>query len=246
MPTIDWDRFKWYGVLAIGVAFSAAGLVIAVTRDSFGWVVFLFFLVCAAMAVHELWPQLIERHKSENPDRVLERYPGPVVLRVPQLKQIFFLVSGVVFGGCLAFVALYGDLMTVENAFLWLGVGLMAAASPVMLLAILRGSTLRLDADGLQIYQGLKRTRFPWRDVSEFSVADAGVLSPARSLMVVFDEKSTKDGAVAAFNRSLLGRSGGLPDSFGMEPRDLAWLLNEWRARALSNPPPPSQSRPAP
>lgn len=242
----DWDRLKWYGVLAIGAAFSAGGIAMIVSGEQRGWVVFLFFLFCAAMAVHELWPQIIERHKPENPDAVLGRYPGPLVLRVPQLKQIFFLVSGLVFGGCLAYIALYGDLGVVENAFLWLGVILVAAASPIMLLAILRGATLRLDADGLQIFQGLKRTKMAWRDVSEFSVADAGALSPNRHLMVVFDERSAKDGAVAAFNRSLVGRSGGLPDTYGMDPSELAWLLNEWRARALASQPPPSQSPPAP
>lgn len=242
----DWYRLKWYGVLAIGVGFSVGGIAMIVSGERRGWVVFLFFLFCAAMAVHELWPHIIERHKPENPDTLLERYPGPVVLRVPQLKQIFFLVGGLVFGGCLAYVALYGDLGIVENAFLWLGVGLIAAASPLMLLAILRGATLRLDAQGLQIFQSLKRSNHRWTDLSEFSVADAGALSPSQHLMVVFDEASTKDGAVAAFNRSLLGKSGGLPDSYGMEPLDLAWLLNEWRARALASQPPQSQSHPAP
>jgi hypothetical protein len=242
----DWYRLKWYGVLAIGAGFSAGGIAMIVSGERRGWVVFLFFLFCAAMAVHELWPQIIERHKPESPDTVLKRYRGPVVLRVPQLKQIFFLLSGLVFGGCLAYVALYGDLGVVENAFLWLGVTLVVAATPFMLLAILRGSTLRIDADGLQIFQGLKRTRLSWRDVSEFSVADAGVLSPAQHLMVVFDEASTRNGTVAAFNRSLLGKSGGLPDSYGMEPWHLAWLLNEWRMRALASPPRPPQSHPAP
>lgn len=242
----DWYRLKWYGVLAIGMGFSVGGIAMIVSGERRGWVVFLFFLFCAAMAVHELWPHIIERHKPQAPDTVLARYPGPVVLRVPRFKQIFFLVSGIVFGGCLAYVALYGDLGAVENAFLWLGVILVAAASPIMLLAILRGATLRLDVDGLQIFQGLKRTRIAWRDMSEFSVADVGVLSPAQNLMVVFDEAGTKNGTVAAFNRSLLGRSGGLPDSYGMEPWHLAWLLNEWRARALSSPPPPTQSPPAP
>jgi hypothetical protein len=242
----DWYRLKWYGVLAIGIGFSAGGIAMALSGEGRGWIVFLFFLFCAAMAVHELWPKVIERHQPDNPDMVLGRYPGPVILRVPRSKQIFFLVSGLVFGGCLVYVALYGDLSLAANTFLWLSVLLVAAASPVMLLAILRGSTLRLDADGLRIFQGLKSTTLRWRNVSEFSVADAGMLSPAQHLMVVFDEDSTKAGTIAGFNRGLLGRSGGLPDTYGMDSWQLAWLLNEWRGRALASPQPPSQSSPKP
>ena len=239
---IEPHRLQWYSVLAIGILFSIGGIAMVVSGDSRGWVVFFFFLFCAAMAVHELWPRLIERHVPDNPDTFLQNYPGPVTLRVPTFKLIFFVVCFVVFGGCLGWIALYGDLGAFGNFFMWLGVAGAVLATPIYLLSIIRGSTLRLDAQGMHVAQGVKRSFHRWTDVSEFSVADAGVLSPARAPIVVFDEAGTKDGKIAAFNRSLLGRSGGLTDNYGMEPSQLASLLNRWRARALANIQPPSQS----
>jgi hypothetical protein len=100
---------------------------------------------------------------------------------------------------------------------------------------------LRLGPDGMQIFHGLKRSTHQWSDLSDFSVADVGMP------MVVFDEATITGGAVGAFNRNLIGRGGGLPDTYGMDPWSLAALLNEWRARALSvTSPPPSRSSPMP
>jgi hypothetical protein len=95
-------------------------------------------------------------------------------------------------------------------------------------LTILRGSTLRLDADAMHIYHGLKSSTHRWADVSAFSVVDVG------TLMIVFDDATMRDGSLVQFNRSMIGRGGGLPDTYGVTPEDLAWLLNEWRQRALS------------
>ena len=236
-----WYRLKWYGVFAIGVAGTAAAAFILIFKsgEAFGWVAFFFSLLCAVMALHELWPHLIEG-RSTSPDTVLQRYPGPVILRTPRRKLIFFLISMIVFGGCLLWMALYSDMGAIETFFLWLGAIGCAAAVPVFLLLIVRGSTLRLDADGMQIFHGLRRSHHRWRDLSEFSVADPGMP------MVVFDAVGITDGAVGAFNRSVMGGGGGLPDTYGMNAWRLAWLLNEWRARALANPPPPSQSSPVP
>lgn len=241
---------QWYGVLAVGTAFSVGGIFIAVTRDPSGWVIFLFFLLCAAMAVHELWPQVVEGKPLDDPQAVLRRYPGPVRLRVPKRKLAFFLVSSIVFSFCLVWVALHGDQNPVGNFFLWLAAAGCVAACPIFLLMILRGSTLRLDSEGFEIFQGLKRSKFTWIDASEFSVADVGVLSPAQHDMVIFDDATTKDGNIAKLNRSLIGRSGALPDTYDMEPEELAWLLNQWRKRALAKhaptSPPASRFRRAP
>lgn len=231
----DWYRLQWYGVLAIGTGFSAAALYIAVRLDSNGWIAFLFFLLCAAAAVHELWPQFVEGKHDDDPAALLVRFPGPLRLRVPRRRLLFFFVSFVIFGICIAFVALQSEYGWFGTAMLWLGAAGCVAAIPVFLIMILRGSTLKLDAQALEIFQGMKRTTIPWRDVSEFSVADVGQFTPAQHWMVMFDETGTQDSRLGGFNRSLLGKSGGLPDTYGMDAFDLAWLLNEWRNRALQS-----------
>jgi hypothetical protein len=232
----DWDRLKWYGVLAIGIAFMAAsGYILVVHRDPFAFVAIAFGLVMAAMAVHDLWPWLIEGRPA-SADDVLKRFPGPATLRTPWRKLVFFLIATILFGGCLGAMALYSDMGAVGIAFMWLGAIGCAAAIPAFLLSIIRGSTLRLDPDGMQILHGVKRSAHRWSDTSEFSVADVG------TPMVVFDEATLTGGVVGAFNRGLVGRGGGLPDTYGMDAWALAALLNEWRARALSSRQPASQS----
>jgi hypothetical protein len=237
----DWDRLKWYAVLAIGGVFTIASLyILVVKREPFAWAALAFGLAMVAMAVHDLWPWLIEG-RPVSPDGVLQRFPGPVTLRTPRAKLIFFLIGTSLFGFALAGVALHSDLDVLAKAMMWLGTVGCAAAVPAFLLAILRGSTLRLDADGMQMYQGLKSSTHLWTEVGAFSVVDVGIP------MVVFDDATMNDdSSLVQFNRSMVGRGGGLPDSYGMPAGHLAWLLNEWRARALASSPPPSRSCPAP
>jgi hypothetical protein len=235
----DWYRLKWYGVLAIGIAFVLAGLFVAITRDAGGWLVVAFFGFVAAMAVHELWPETIEG-RFVSPKDVVGRYPGPARLRTPRRKQIFFLIGTIAFGGCLFWMALHWDLSAIELFFLWLGAVGCAVAIPFMLLSIVRGSTLRLDAAGFEVFQGLKRSSFRWDDTGDFSVADVG------APIVVFNNTTIDNGAVAALNQTMVGYSGALPDTYGMDAWSLASLLNEWRARALASRRPASRSHPAP
>lgn len=236
----DWYRLQWYGVMAVGLAFVAgSAYILVVKHDPFAFVAIAFGIVMAAMAVHELWPWLIEGRPAA-PDLVLQRFPGPVTLRTPWRKLVFFLISTILFGGCLGATALYSDMSILGSTIMWLGAVGCAAAIPAFLLSIIRGSALRLGPDGMQIFHGLKRSAHRWSDLSGFSVADVGMP------MVVFDEASITGGAVGAFNRGLVGRGGGLPDTYGMDAWDLAALLNEWRARALAaTPQPRSQSSPA-
>jgi len=228
-------------VLAIGTAFTAASLfILVVKREPFAWVALSFSLVMAAMAVHDLWPRLIEG-RAVAPESVLQRFPARVTLRTPRAKLVFFLVSTLLFGFSLAGMALFSDMSTGEKAVMWIGAAGCAAGIPAFMIPILRGSTLRLDEQGMQVWQGLKTSTHRWADVSEFSVVDVGIP------MVIFDDEATMTkGGVAEFNRHVVGRGGGLPDTYGMPAEHLAWLLNEWRRKALASPPPPSRSLPAP
>jgi hypothetical protein len=88
---------------------------------------------------------------------------------------------------------------------------------------------LRLDSDGFEMTSLFRRHRSRWMEVSEFEVVR---LPPSLQKMVVFDDVRTKDSALAKVNRSLAGRTGGLPDSYSLSHEDLAAIMNEWRARA--------------
>jgi hypothetical protein len=230
----DGRRLKWYGVLAIGISFTIAGVYIAVTKDSGGWFVALFFGFCAAMAVHELWPQVVEGKRRYDATAILQRFPGPVRLRVPKRKLIFFFACFIAFGVSLVWIALNTDPDSFEKAVLWIGAIGIAVAAPLFAMMILHGSTLRLDAEGFEVFQGLKCSKYLWADAGEFSVADVNVLASAEHLLVMFDDAKTKDGTVARMGRRLTGFSDALPDTYGMEVWQLASLMNGWRQRALA------------
>ena len=68
-----------------------------------------------------------------------------------------------------------------------------------------------------------------WDSVSEFHVAPA----PGSGMrMVVFSRDSSRHPRLAAINRSLVGATDALPDTYGRTPDELAALMNEWRLRA--------------
>jgi hypothetical protein len=51
--------------------------------------------------------------------------------------------------------------------------------------------------------------------------------------MVVYDDAAGRSSTLGAINASMIGRSSGLPDTYGLSHEELAALLNEWRRRAL-------------
>jgi len=71
-----------------------------------------------------------------------------------------------------------------------------------------------------------------WDSVSEFDVA---LIPGSRIRKVVFSRDSPHP-RLAALNRSLVGATDALPDTYGRTPDQLADLMNEWRRRALTHP----------
>jgi hypothetical protein len=157
---------------------------------------------------------------------ILSRFPGPVILKTSRPKALFVLATGVVLS--------FGGIIMIREAepWGWVVFGfflLVAAAGAVMLLP--GAGRLLLDAEGFEVTSLFRRHRTRWADVSEFEVTR---LPPAAQKMVVFDEMHSKDSVLARMTRSLAGRSGGLPDNYGLDYEDLAAIMNEWRKRVNS------------
>jgi hypothetical protein len=110
-------------------------------------------------------------------------------------------------------------------AFGWLAVG------AAIQLCRPSASCLTLDADGFETLNLLffLRVRMHWRDVSEFQV---------RHVFGTSHLFGGRDVATFKVPGASFGARGirMLPDSFGLSEDDLAWLMNEWRARALARP----------
>jgi hypothetical protein len=161
---------------------------------------------------------------SLEPAAILSRFPGPVVLVPSRRKWLLVL------GGCLVFVAAGLWMRHDVPVWGWLAVAFFGVGALIAVLMLLPGAGgLRLDADGFEMTSLFRRHRSRWTEVSEFEVVR---LPPSLQKMVVFDDARTKDSALAKANRSLAGRTGGLPDNYSLSYEDLAAIMNAWRARA--------------
>jgi hypothetical protein len=229
MPNLS--RTRWYALLAIGILFTIAGAGMIITGAEHGWAVFLFFGLCTAVFISELWPGLL-LHSSTPPDILLQRFPGPVELRVGRPKFLFLLIGAAIFGGVILWMLRHEQFGWFATIVLWLGVIMGAAAIPLMIVLMLQGASLRLDSEGLQVKHGWRTHRTRWAETSVFEVSTLAI--PGTPTMVIYDDASSRSGTFGAINASLIGRSGALPDSYGLSHQELAWLLNHWRERALA------------
>jgi hypothetical protein len=101
----------------------------------------------------------------------------------------------------------------------------------VSIVVMLPGANvLILDRDGFEARSMYRGGRTSWRDASGFITAK---LPPRSYVMVVYDDARHKGGMLASANVALTGRNAGLPDTFGLDPDDLATLMESWRERAL-------------
>ena len=163
-------------------------------------------------------------------ETLLARFPGPVTL-TPNRRRLF--IGLVLFVGLTAFcVAVlipklpnaggYDAVMTVFSTLVCAGLALRAA----ILLLRPRIIGLALDIDGFAIGGFFQRKRRRWRDVKNFRVEDRG----DDGKQVVYDvfRAATGPRPGVVKNARTLGNVYGLPE------QDLAWLMGQWRERALA------------
>jgi hypothetical protein len=166
---------------------------------------------------------------------IVARFPGPVRLDGTPRKKLALLaipsVLTVLFAVMLVRAPVRVPLdwpftlfaMGMIGLFGWLAIG-----AAILLRRPIWWSLL-LDADGFEVYSVLlfRPMRLHWRDVSEFRIR------------YVYGTSQFYGGREMATFEVPGARHGGrgtriLPDSYGLSEDDLAWLMNEWRARALA------------
>lgn len=90
------------------------------------------------------------------------------------------------------------------------------------------GSRLELDGDGFTIHNFGRETRERWDECADFKVYRI-----SRVEQVVYDRAADVDTHKGEMNRTISGRSSGLPDTFGMTGEALAALMSAYRERAI-------------
>jgi hypothetical protein len=226
-----------YLLLAIGLLFTAAGAAMVATGARDGWMVTVFFGVCAGVAVVQLWPQLL-RSEVLDADALLARFPGPVSLRSGRKRNLIMAFGSAGFTFGIGALLQRGDVELSTRIMLWAGVLLFGGGALLLVVMAFKGASLTLSAGELTLTTLRRSQIMRWDDLSDFSVAR---VPPAGHMMVAFDYAPASGTGLASANRRLIGRNSALPDQFDLAPPELAALLTRWRERALaaaSAPPP--------
>lgn len=92
---------------------------------------------------------------------------------------------------------------------------------------------LSLDRDGFEYASLGRKHRFNWADVSDFAVFTIRQGLFVTNKMVVFNSKSIDQKRMARLSRLFSGRSGGLPDTYGMKAEALVDLMRRYQSNAL-------------
>jgi hypothetical protein len=207
--------------------------------------------IAAANELQCRWPANCSRAGDHAPlslfdtsraDAILARFPGPVSLHIKRRRKL------VSFALCLGLTVSFAWAVFVESKDSngWIGLAifmvffgaLTVRTAIIMLVPSIGGLTL--EADSFSTKHFFHAPRISWRDV----VGDFHKETISRSrggLRVVAFEAAI----ASAWRGAPTKAKRMLHDNFELTLEELAWLMNEWRRRALTQPagPRPSSTR---
>ncbi|MGD9920987.1 MAG: hypothetical protein AB7V13_06015 [Pseudorhodoplanes sp.] len=236
MVLFRFPRWVMGVLLAISLALVAMGLGMVATGADGGWPGLLFFGLCSAVFAAQLWPHLLLSAPAETPDALLQRFPGPVELHVPQRKTALLVVCAVIFAGvCAAYLNSERPGLLVAT-LIWFCMIALVLSLPFLVFQFLRGASLRLEGDGFRVKQPWKWRFVRWKDASEFGIGSTAIVEQVKgdwSTVVTYDDSNVDESNVNILGQSIIGRNSALPDTYGLSPENLQTLMNGWRQRAL-------------
>ncbi|CAB3696604.1 MULTISPECIES: hypothetical protein [Achromobacter] len=229
-PSRRLANLLFYVCLAISLTFVYLGSQMIRDGADAGIPVTLFFGVCAATAVLQIWPQLLQRD-SRSAATLLARYPGPLELKAAKGKLLAFSLLSAGFGGVILWMLLQESLPPLKQLILWPGAAFFLLGAVMLLVRAAKDDIgLRLGRDGFQARQVWNGRTIRWQDTSEFNVIRASRAVPK---LIVFDDAAVERSGTAGLNKHFVGRNSSLGETYGLTHEALADLLNAWRKRAL-------------
>lgn len=146
-----------------------------------------------------------------------------MMLRPSRGKALLMLVIGVAFMASGVFMVREG------RAWGWFVLIFFGLCTLIFITLLLPNAAyLRLSPEGFEIRSVFRSFRNKWSDVASFHAGRVG-LNPM--VMIRFAPSYAPGRKARAVSAALTGGEGGLPDTYGRSAKDLAALLNEWRAR---------------
>ena len=153
-----------------------------------------------------------------------DNQPDKLSLKPSRLKWAATLLICVGFVAAAIFVIPRDDDPTMG----WITIVFFGIGALVSIPGLMGIGGLDLDPEGFTINHWGRKSRRTWRECSEFSI-----ISMRGGPFVGFSSKTDEANPASAISRSMVGETGMLPEKYGMKARDLAALMNRFRARAL-------------
>jgi hypothetical protein len=154
-----------------------------------------------------------------------DNLPDRLSLKPSKLKWAIVLLISLTF----VLLALFVIPPDEDPTMRWLTIGFFGLGILASIPGLLGIGGLDLDREGFTISAMGRKSRRTWRECSEFSI-----LSMRGGPFVGFSSKTDEANPASAISRGLVGETGMLPDKYGMKAKDLAALMNRFRARALA------------
>ncbi len=159
-------------------------------------------------------------------DAILAQFPGPVTLYPSRRKWLLLLLTAA------AFTAAGVDMVVTAHPHGWAVLIFFGAGMIVSTVMLLPGAAqLTLDRDGFTAVSLFRASRSRWQNVTGFQAISIPYSAKA---MVGFDDVTAKGKALAELSTAMAGRSGALPDNYGISVEELVRLMAQWRERAVS------------
>ena len=162
-------------------------------------------------------------------NEILARFPGPVTLYPSRRKWLLLMAGCLLFAGVGIGGAYNGDAKD------WLGVAFFGVGAIVPGLMLLHGAaSLTLDADGFEMTNLFRHTRFHWRDASGFEAQFPPVLRasaippPSWNKFVAFDNTKMRNSTWTRVSALIMKHNALLGDTYGFSADDLAKLMRQW------------------
>lgn len=151
--------------------------------------------------------------------------PDTMTLKPSRLRWLFVFLIGAGFVTGIAWLGPEKDPLLFWGGGAFFFVVALVALPPVLG----RGGDLTLDREGFTCRTLFRSFRRRWAECSAFYPVGVGFRKFV-GFSAQPDEAAHPN--LAAVNRSMIGASGMLPDTFGLSADDLCDLLNRYRARA--------------
>ncbi|PYE30631.1 PH (Pleckstrin Homology) domain-containing protein [Rhizobium sp. PP-WC-1G-195] len=232
---IVWSKARIVIVFILTVIFGCAGVDTVIAGQQGGWAIVLF---ATALAIVFIVSLSAAKPRTDVLRTQITQYPNPIKLTGRRGRSLFLALASSMMAlvnlfGLLSFPAMVGSVIFHSVLLTVFGVSAL-----ILTAATIRPSRLTMDKEGLTLKNIFRIRRWEWRDIKEFRPISAVTYGKRIVKMkdaIGFDDRNAKKTARANRQKKLLGTSASFPNQFGPSDDELAFSLNAWRLRAISD-----------